>query len=121
MNPKILVVDDSVSVRQLTLFVLQRAGYDPVGAADGAEALQKLTPDTKLIIADYMMPGMNGAEFIRAVRSGAVNRFVPIVVVTAESSDAGKEEGKKAGATAWITKPYDDDLLLATIKKLLKL
>ncbi|MCA1753768.1 MAG: response regulator [Spirochaeta sp.] len=117
MAEKILIVDDSVSMRQMTNMILGGAGYEVVQAVDGKDGLAKMSADIKVVITDYNMPNMNGIEFIKAVRSGAVNKSVPILMVTTESEDSKKQEGKNAGATGWITKPFDKDTLLQTIKK----
>ena len=117
MAEKILIVDDSVSMRQMTNMILAGAGYEVVQAVDGKDGLAKMSADIKVVITDYNMPNMNGIEFIKAVRSGAVNKSVPILMVTTESEDSKKQEGKSAGATGWITKPFDKDTLLQTIKK----
>ncbi len=113
-----MVVDDSVSMRQMTGIILTQAGYETVQAADGNEALEKFDDSIKLLITDYNMPNMNGIELIKSIRNGNVNKAVPILMVTTESEDEKKMEGKEAGATGWITKPFDKDLLLNTIKKI---
>ncbi|MFP4383289.1 MAG: response regulator [Spirochaetia bacterium] len=118
MGEKIMVVDDSVSMRQMTGIILTQAGYETVQAADGNEALEKFDDSIKLLITDYNMPNMNGIELIKSIRNGNVNKAVPILMVTTESEDEKKMEGKEAGATGWITKPFDKDLLLNTIKKI---
>ncbi|MFP4374615.1 MAG: response regulator [Spirochaetaceae bacterium] len=118
MPKKVLFVDDSVSMRQMTSLILSGAGYEVVQAAHGTEALEKLSPDVDLVITDFNMPGMNGVEFIRAVRGGEVARSVPILMLTTESEEAKKQEGREAGATAWMTKPFDREGLLATVKKI---
>ncbi len=117
MADKILVVDDSVSMRQMTSIVLKGAGYTVDAAADGTEGLSKLDEQVKAIITDYNMPGMNGVEFIRAVRAGAVAAAVPIVMLTTESDQTKMEAGREAGATAWLVKPFDKEKLLKVIKR----
>lgn len=117
MADKILIVDDSISMRQMTNMILSSAGYEVVQAVDGQDGVAKMSADIKVVITDYNMPNMNGIEFIKAVRSGTVNKSVPILMVTTESEDAKKQEGKSAGATGWITKPFDKDTLLQTINK----
>jgi two-component system chemotaxis response regulator CheY len=118
MPTTVLFIDDSVSMRQMTSLILTGAGYEVVEASDGAEGLAKLTPDVDLVITDYNMPGINGVEVIRAVRGGEVNTSVPVLMLTTESEEAKKQEGREAGATAWMTKPFDKDGLLATVKKI---
>jgi two-component system chemotaxis response regulator CheY len=118
MGDKILVTDDSVSMRQMTSIILKQAGYEVIEAVDGTDALEKLNEDIKVLITDYNMPNMNGIELIKAVRSGSVNKSIPILMVTTESEDAKKQEGKQAGATGWITKPFDKETLVGTLKKI---
>jgi len=117
MGIKILIADDSSSMRSMISFTLTDAGYEVASAVDGEDALKHLTADTKLLITDLNMPKLNGIELIKKIRSGTVNRFVPIIMLTTESENTKKDEGKKAGATAWIVKPFMPPHLLDTIKK----
>ncbi|WP_245874174.1 response regulator [Alkalispirochaeta sphaeroplastigenens] len=117
MAKKILVVDDSISMRQIISIILSGAGYQPVLAADGPEGLNLLDDQTELILCDYNMPNMNGVDFISRVRQGRINAAVPIVMVTTESEDARKQEAKAAGATAWLTKPVEKEALLQVVSK----
>ncbi|TVR68006.1 MAG: response regulator [Spirochaetaceae bacterium] len=117
MATKVMIVDDSVSMRQMVEIILKTAGYEVTQAVDGREGLEKLTDDTDVVISDYNMPNMNGVEFISAVRNGLVNRAVPIIMLTTESEDEKKQAGKQAGATAWITKPVNRDNLVGVLRK----
>jgi len=120
MAKKILSVDDSASVRQMVTFALETAGYQTAQAADGKEALTFLKGSpVDMIITDLNMPNLNGIELIKQVRALPGFKFVPIVLLTTESEDAKKAEGKAAGATGWIVKPFNQDQLLAVVKKLL--
>lgn len=119
MSKQVLVVDDSSAVRQSVTFVLTQAGYTVTEAEDGADALNKLgdaKPD--LIVTDVNMPNMDGIELVRQVRDKADFKFVPIVVLTTEAQGSKMEEGKEAGATGWIVKPFDSEKLLSVVKKL---
>ena len=120
MAKKILSVDDSASVRQMVTFALETAGYETVQAEDGKAALEllKKTP-VDMIVTDLNMPNLNGIELIKQVRALPAFKFVPIVLLTTESEDSKKAEGKAAGATGWIVKPFKQDQLLAVVKKLL--
>lgn len=118
MSKKILYIDDSVSMRQMTSLILGGAGYEVVQATNGAEGLEKLSPDIDLVITDFNMPGMNGIEVIRSIREGDAARSVPILMLTTESEAEKKQQGREAGATAWMTKPFDKEGLLATVKKI---
>ncbi len=116
----IMTVDDSVSVRQMVSFTLKNAGYDVVEASDGKDALGKLNGSgVNMIITDLNMPNLDGIGLIRAVRSNDAYKFVPIVMLTTESQDSKKQEGKSAGATGWIVKPFKPEQLLGVIKKVL--
>ncbi len=120
MAKKILSVDDSASVRQMVTFALETAGYQTVQASDGKEALAVLkTTPVDMIITDLNMPNLNGIDLIKQVRAMPNFKFVPIVLLTTESEDKKKAEGKAAGATGWIVKPFNQDQLLAVVKKLL--
>ena len=120
MAKKILSVDDSASVRQMVTFALETAGYQAVQAGDGKEALALLkTTPVDMIVTDLNMPNLNGIELIKQVRALPGFKFVPIVLLTTESEDSKKAEGKAAGATGWIVKPFKQDQLLAVVKKLL--
>lgn len=117
----IMTADDSASVRQMVGFTLKNAGFQVIEAVDGKDALSKLmkTP-VHMLITDLNMPNMDGIELIRNVRGlGSPQKFIPIVMLTTESQPEKKQEGKTAGATGWIVKPFKPDQLLAVIKKVL--
>ncbi|MBG0775593.1 MAG: response regulator [Desulfovibrionaceae bacterium] len=120
MSKTIMTVDDSASVRQMVSFTLKNAGYDVIEASDGKDAVSKLNGPVKLIITDLNMPRMDGIELIRAVRANPSYKFVPIVMLTTESQASRKQEGKAAGATGWIVKPFRPDQLMAVVQKLLR-
>lgn len=116
----ILAVDDSASMRQMVSFTLKGAGYDVVEAQDGAEALGLAkTRSVNLVVTDVNMPKMDGIALIRALRTLPAYKFTPILMLTTESAPEKKQEGKAAGATGWIVKPFNPEQLLATIKKVL--
>ncbi len=116
----ILAVDDSASMRQMVAFTLKGAGHEVVEAADGVDALSKAkTKKFDLVISDVNMPNMDGITLIRELRSLPAFKFTPILMLTTESTADKKQEGKSAGATGWIVKPFNPDQLLATIKKVL--
>ena len=117
----ILAVDDSASLRQMVRMVLRSGGYEVLEAVDGEDALSKLNgQEVHLILSDINMPRMDGLEFTRRVRAMPEYRFVPVVLLTTESHPEKKQEGKAAGATAWIVKPFNPDQLLAVVKKVLR-
>lgn len=121
MSKAIMTVDDSASVRQMVSFTLRGAGYEVIEAVDGKDALSKLGNGVRvrLIFADLNMPNMDGIELIRAVRAKPAYKFVPIIMLTTESQASKKQEGKSAGATGWIVKPFKPQQLLAVVKKVL--
>ncbi len=120
MNKIIMTVDDSSSIRQMVSFTLKDAGYEVIEASNGKDALQKIN-DRKinLFITDLNMPIMDGITLIKNIRSNSSYRFVPIIMLTTESQDAKKSEGKAAGATGWIIKPFKQEQLLAVVKKVI--
>ena len=119
MSKTIMTADDSASMRQMVSMTLKQAGYDVVEAVDGKDALTKIG-GINMLITDLNMPNMDGLELIRQVRSKPEFKFIPIVMLTTESQDGKKSEGKAAGATGWIVKPFNPDQLLAVVKKVLK-
>ena len=117
----VMTVDDSASMRQMVSVVLRGGGYEVIEAADGKEALAKLQGrELHLILSDINMPNMDGLELTRQLRAMPQYKFVPIVLLTTESHPEKKQEGKAAGATAWIVKPFSPDQLLAVVKKVVR-
>ena len=121
MNRTIMIVDDSVSMRQMVSFTIRNAGYNVVEAVDGQDALAKLNggSDVGMIITDLNMPNLDGIGLIKNVRTRPNYKFIPIVMLTTESQDSKKQEGRQAGATGWIVKPFRPDQLLGVVKKVL--
>jgi two-component system chemotaxis response regulator CheY len=118
--PRILAVDDSVSMRQMVAFTLKSAGFDVAEAEDGQSALDLARKEKfNLVLADVNMPGMDGIELIRALRAEADYKYTPLLMLTTESGLDKKQEGKAAGATGWIVKPFNPDQLVATIRRVL--
>lgn len=117
----IMTVDDSASVRQMVSFTLRKAGYDVVEATDGKDGLDKAgQKKMDLIITDLNMPNMDGIQMIGSLRKVATYSFTPILMLTTESQPEKKDAGRKAGATGWIVKPFNQDQLLAAIQKLMR-
>jgi two-component system chemotaxis response regulator CheY len=120
MKKAIMTVDDSASVRQMVSFTLKGAGYDVMEAVDGKDAIIKIDGlDINMLITDLNMPRMNGIELIKQVRSRPQFKFIPIIMLTTESQDSMKQQGKAAGATGWIVKPFKPEQLTAVVKKVL--
>ena len=118
---RILAVDDSPSMRQMVHLTLQAAGHDVVSAVDGVDGLNKACTGSPvdLVITHVNMPNMDGLTLVRELRRLPQYRGVPLLVLTTESSAERKQEGRAAGATGWIVKPFDPDRLLATVDKVL--
>jgi len=115
-----LVVDDSDIMRQMVAFTLREAQFAVAEAANGRQALEKLDSSSfDLVITDLNMPVMDGINFIRQARSRPTSRYVPILMLTTESQNEKKMEGKSAGATGWIVKPFDPAKLLMVIQRVL--
>lgn len=118
MAKKILAVDDSKTMREMVSFTLKSAGYEVVEAEDGQAALNALNGHkVDAVITDLNMPNMNGFELIRALRANPTYKFTPILMLTTEGDDSKKQEGKSAGATGWIVKPFNPEKLVEVVKK----
>ena len=120
MGKVVMTVDDSASVRQMVNFTLTAAGYEVITAVDGQDALGKLNGGAiNLVITDLNMPNLDGIGLIRRLRADPQHKFVPIIMLTTESQAEKKQEGKAAGATGWIVKPFNPEQLVAVVKKVL--
>ena len=120
MSKRILVVDDSASVRQVVGIALKGAGYEVLEGVDGADALTKLDGQKiHLIISDVNMPRMDGITFVREAKKLPAYKFTPIIMLTTESQEAKKLEGQAAGAKAWVVKPFQPAQMLAAVSKLI--
>ena len=117
---RILAVDDSAAMRQMVGITLTGAGHQVQQAVDGREALQYAEQERfDLVITDVNMPGMDGLTLVRQLRNMPSYRGVPLLVLTTEATTEKKLEGKAAGATGWLVKPFNPDRLLATVAKVL--
>lgn len=119
MAKTIMVVDDSASIRQVMNLTLSKAGYDVVEANDGSDALGKLGAQRiNLIVCDVNMPNMDGISFLRNLKEKPAHKFTPVIMLTTESQESKKQEGKAAGARAWIVKPFKPEQMLDAVSKL---
>ncbi|PPD30686.1 MAG: response regulator [Methylomonas sp.] len=116
----ILAVDDSASMRQMVSFTLKGAGYNVVEAVDGVDALAKAKAQAfDCVVTDVNMPNKDGISLIKELRELPNYKFTPMLMLTTESGMDKKQQGKEAGATGWIVKPFNPDQLLKTIKKVM--
>ena len=120
MGKTIITVDDAATIRKMVAFTLRSAGHEVLEAQDGAIALNVLqSRSVDLVITDVNMPNMNGIELTRQLRLLPSFRRTPVLLLTTESDPAKKAEGRSAGATGWIVKPFSQEQLLAVVAKLL--
>jgi two-component system chemotaxis response regulator CheY len=121
MSKTVLVVDDSTSMRQMVSFTMKEAGFDVIEGANGQEALTNVQGKAvNLVITDLNMPVMDGMSLIRQLRAQPAFKFTPILMLTTESQEAKKQEGKAAGATGWIVKPFNPTQLLQVVAKVVR-
>ena len=120
MAKTVLCVDDSASIRQMVGFTLKSAGYEVVEAVDGMDGLDKAKArSANLVLTDQNMPRMDGLTLIKSLRALPAYRSVPILMLTTESSDAMKAQGRAAGATGWLVKPFDPQKLIEVVRKVI--
>lgn len=118
MSKRVLAVDDSKTMRDMVSFTLKGAGFNVLEAEDGQHALSVLGDDkVDLVITDVNMPNMDGISLVKALRGHPVHRTTPMLVLTTESDDSKKNEGRAAGATGWIVKPFEPEKLLQVVQK----
>ena len=121
MSKCALVVDDSASMRQMVGFTLQSNGFDVAEACDGNDALRQARDRAfDLVVTDLNMPNMDGISLIKELRGLESFRFTPILLLTTESQDTKKQEGKQAGATGWMVKPFNPDQLIQVVSKVVR-
>jgi two-component system chemotaxis response regulator CheY len=118
MTIKVLAIDDSRTIRSLVQKVMQDAGFSCVCADDGVQGVAMFAAEAPdVVITDINMPNLDGYGVIRHIRAGAVNRTVPILVLTTESADHLKTRAREAGATGWIVKPFDDAAIVSVVRR----
>jgi two-component system chemotaxis response regulator CheY len=121
MLKQILIADDSESIREVLAYSIQNAGYEVLLASDGKEALKYFDGRTiDLLLTDYHMPNLNGLELIHQVRQIEHYKYLPILVLTTESQIEIMKEARDAGATGWLTKPFNTEKLLQTLRKVIR-
>jgi two-component system chemotaxis response regulator CheY len=120
VTANILTVDDSASIRLTTRVALSNAGYTVTEAVDGRDGLAKLNGGQfDLIVTDLNMPNMDGLTMIRELRKLPAHTGVPVIFLTTESDSDIKQQAKTAGATGWLTKPFDPESLVKIVRKVL--
>jgi two-component system, chemotaxis family, chemotaxis protein CheY len=121
VSKTVLVVDDSTSMRQMVSFTLKEIGFEVIEGANGQEALaHSQGKPLNLIITDLNMPVMDGMTLIKQLRAKPEYKFTPILMLTTESQETRKQEGKAAGATGWIVKPFNPEQLLQVVAKVIR-
>lgn len=122
MAKTILIVDDSSSLRTVVRIALTRAGYEVAEAGDGVQALEALdkTAKVNLVVCDVNMPNMDGITFVTKLKQHARHKFIPVVMLTTEGQEEKKNQGRQAGAKAWIVKPFNPPQLLDAVSKLIQ-
>lgn len=121
MDKKILVVDDSKSIREVVSFTLQNEGYEVLVGTDGKDALKHFNgEDINLVITDLHMPEMDGISFIQEIRKLDEYQHIPILFLSTETNQDKKSEAKEAGATGWMVKPFQPDKLIKVLNKLIR-
>lgn len=116
----VMIVDDSASIRQVVNLTLRKVGYDVIEAVDGQDALKKLANvKVNLLICDVNMPNMDGIELVRSLKAMPDYKYVPVIMLTTESQESKKQEGRAAGARAWVVKPFKPEQMLEAVSKLI--
>lgn len=121
MSRTALIVDDSVSMRQMVAFTLGRVGFEVIEANNGEEGITQLeqTGGVDLIVTDLNMPVMDGLEFIRRARARSDSKHTPLLMLSTENHESKIRQGKVAGATGWIVKPFSPMRFVQVVSKLL--
>ncbi|MGM0369204.1 MAG: response regulator [Bacillota bacterium] len=126
MGNKVLILDDSRTIRSSVKYTLEKEGYEVLVAKDGQEGLEVLEDNKSrsnrpdMIITDINMPRMDGIEFIEEVKAKSKFKFIPILVLTTESQAKMKKKGQQAGAAGWLVKPFEPEQLVQVAQKFIK-
>jgi two-component system chemotaxis response regulator CheY len=122
MSREALVVDDSATMQEMVSFTLSKAGFSVTRASNGKEALKSLEGSRvfDLVVTDLNMPEMDGITFIKNLRALGAYKFIPVLMLTTEGGDDRKSQGRAAGASGWLTKPFDPEKLIAVVKKVVR-
>lgn len=122
MTHNVMFVDDAKTMQQLVTYTLEEAGFNVTTASSAEEALGIIASGKKLsmLITDLNMPGMNGIELIRALRSTPGYRFTPAAVLSTESEHSRKEQARQAGASFWMVKPFTPEQLVTLVGRFVR-
>ena len=115
---RVLVVDDSATIRQQVSLALTQAGFEVIEAVDGIDSLEKVGPQVSMMICDVNMPRLNGLETLERLRADPSSAALPVLMLTTEGQAALIERAKRAGAKGWIVKPFQSGLLVAAVRRL---
>lgn len=120
MTGKILIIDDSASVRRQVSTILTSEGFEIIEAADGIEGSAHIRSDVDLalVLCDINMPRLNGLDMLESVSSEISKKAIPVVMLTTEGEPEAMTRARRAGARGWIIKPFKDQLLVGAVKKL---
>jgi len=120
MGKKVIVIDDSRTVRQQVAGVLSQAGYEVIEASDGVEGAETIdaTKDVAMVICDVNMPRMNGIDMLALLKKNPRHADLIVLMLTTEGQPGPIARAKQAGAKGWIVKPFEAQLLLAAVRKL---
>jgi len=122
----ILIVDDSATIRASLKHTLDQAGYEVHQANDGQHGLKQLNELTSsgnkvsMVISDVNMPNMDGITMVKQMKSNPQHKFTPVLMLTTESQDSMKMQGKAAGAAGWLVKPFDPATLVGVVRKFVR-
>ncbi len=117
---RIMIVDDSSTMRRMVGLILREAGYQVVEAEDGQQALEYLEKGAcHLLVTDVNMPGIDGIDLVRRIRSNPAREALPVLMLTTESAESFKEKGERAGADAWMVKPFKPEQLLTMVRRVI--
>ena len=120
MGKKVMIVDDSRTIRQQVRFTLTKGGYEVLEAEDGADGFEKLkaNPDVAMVISDVNMPNMNGLEMVEKIKGEGTISGIPIIMLTTEGAADLIDRARKAGAKGWLVKPFKPEKLIEAVGKL---
>ncbi|MHC4870623.1 MAG: response regulator [Planctomycetota bacterium] len=121
---KIMTVDDSLTMRSIISKVIESLGAEAVQAEDGNVALEKISgadSDTDLVLLDWNMPELNGIDTLKRLKEQDTTKNIPVIMVTTQAERSNVVEAVRVGAEGYVTKPFDTEVLVSKVKKVLKI